>query len=744
MGLHQKAAASDGNFAMRFSVNVTISVLVLCLINAFQAQAAGPSLAAPHPVSTTYYGESLSDPYRWMEGQGADFLAWVHAQNQVTRGMFASLPGYPKLAAEVSAASDAEIRVTNSRRVGDLLYFLKQGRGEAQASLYVRPLGGGAEKRLVDPVRLADDTTAITDYAVSPGNRMLALSLSGGGSEDATLHLLRLDTGAALPEVIDRARMAGPVWSDDGRFLFYDRLKPHFSGPADRFADQTIFRHVPGQDPARDVPVFTAAAAGSELGKVAFIGLTLPVGGNWALAFANSGVSHEAEWFAAPVAAITAGSMPVWRRIARLADKLALSLDGQNYIVPIVRGDQAWFASEKDAPFGKIVRVDLRHPDAAHTAVIVPDQGARLAILGGAADGLYLVYAQAGVYALHRTDMDGGHETVFAAPFEGAMNDLSTDPRQKGALVSLESWARPVTYLAATGGALRDLHLAPDFPIDLSAIVAETIFATAADGTKIPVSVVHRRDISKDGTAPALVEAYGAYGTANDPYFHAQLMPFLLRGGIYAVPHVRGGGEYGEAWHLAGKGATKPNTWRDFIASVQALEAAGFTSKSKIVGFGASAGGIMIGRVVTERPGLLAGAVMWAPISNALRFETTEGGPANTAEFGSTATKAGYAALREMDPYSHVVDGAAYPAALITIGLNDHRVPPWMGAELAARLQAATSSGKPIYLRVDDKGGHHVMGVPKDDLNAQITDMLAFVLKATGDRGFQPGAAMLH
>jgi prolyl oligopeptidase len=722
---------------MRVSFTLPISGLLLCLINAFQAQAAGSSLAAPHPVSTTYYGETLSDPYRWMEGQGADFLAWVHAQNKVTRGMFASLSGYPKLAAEVSAASDAEIRVTNSRRVGDLVYFLKQGRGEAQASLYVRPLSGGVEKRLVDPVRLADDSTAITDYAVSPDNRMLAFSLSGGGSEDATLHVLRLDTGAALPETIDRARMAGPVWSDDGRFLFYDRLKAHFSGPADRFADETIFRHVPGQDPARDVPIFTAAAAGSELGRVAFIGLTLPVGGDWALAFANSGVSHEAEWFAAPVAAITAGGMPAWRRISRLADKLALSLDGQNYIVPIVRGDQAWFPSEQDASFGKIVRVDLRHPDAAHAAVIVPDRGTRLATMGGAADGIYLVYAQAGVYTLRRADVAGGHDTAFAAPFEGAMNDLATDPRRPGAVISLESWARPVSYLEATGGALHDLHLAPDFPIDLSGIIAETIFATAADGTKIPVSVVHRRDMPKDGTAPALVEAYGAYGTANDPYFHVQLMPFLLRGGIYGVPHVRGGGEYGEAWHLAGKGATKPNTWRDFIAGVQALEADGFTSKPKLVGFGASAGGIMIGRVVTERPDLLAGAVMWAPIANALRFETTEGGPANTAEFGSTATKAGYAALRAMDPYSHVVDGTAYPAALITIGLNDHRVPPWMGAELAARLQAATSSGRPIYLRVDDKGGHHVMGVSKDDLNTQITDMLAFVLKETGDADFQ-------
>ena len=217
-------------------------------------------------------------------------------------------------------------------------------------------------------------------------------------------------------------------------------------------------------------------------------------------------------------------------------------------------------------------------------------------------------------------------------------------------------------------------------------------------------------------------------------------MPFLQRGGVWAVAHVRGGGEFGERWHRAGMQATKPNTWHDFIASVEALETAGFTSSRTVTGFGASAGGVMIGRTVTERPDLLAGAVMWAPVVNTLRVETTETGPMNTVEYGSVATPDGYRALRAMDAYSHVVDGAKYPAVLITVGLNDHRVPSWMGAEMAARLQAASRSGKPILLRVDDQGGHHVMGVSKADADAQITDMLAFVLMQAGDPAFQPAA----
>ncbi len=692
--------------------------------------------AAQHPVSTTYFGETLSDPYRWMEVPGPAFLDWVHAQNAVTRAMFASLPGYGLLARQVAAASDAEIQVTNAQRVGGDVYFERRGAGEAQASLFVRPVAGGAERRLVDPAKMADATTAITDYAVSPDNRMLAFSLSGGGSEEAILHVMRLATGELLPERIDRARAAGPVWSDDGAWLFYNRLTAHPAGPSGKYRDETVFRHRPGTDPALDSPLFTAKAAGSEIGPDAFIGMILQPGSHYALAFANSGVSHEAEWFVAPLAGVTSGAMPHWTRVSYLRDGLALSLDGQTNAAPAIKGGHALFAALKGAPLGEIVDIDLRHPDAAHAPVVVQQGAARLTGFSGAADGLYLVYAEGGTYRLRRAA--GGASAEIALPFEGSINALATDPREPGAVISLESWARPVSYFEALPGGLRDLHLAPPFPIDLSGIVAETIWAKAGDGTKIPVSVVHLRGLKRDGSAPALVDAYGAYGTPNDAYFHVQLIPFLRRGGVYAVPHVRGGGEYGEAWHLAGKGATKPNTWRDFIAGIGELEQDGFTSRSKVVGLGASAGGIMIGRAITERPDLLAGAVMWAPVSNTLRFETTEGGPANTAEFGSVATPDGYKALRAMDPYSHVVDGTAYPAVLITIGLNDHRVPPWMGAEMAARLQAATRSGKKVFLRVDDHGGHHVMGVSKDDLNGQITDMLAFVLKETGDPAFQP------
>ncbi len=228
---------------------------------------------------------------------------------------------------------------------------------------------------------------------------------------------------------------------------------------------------------------------------------------------------------------------------------------------------------------------------------------------------------------------------------------------RRGAAFSLESWVRPRDVFMEDAGRSRSLGLAPPFPMDLSAFTAERIEATAKDGTKIPVDVVYRKGIRRDGSNPALVDAYGAYGEPVDADFRPDILSFLMQGGVIAEAHVRGGGKFGESWHLAGKGANKPNTWRDVIASVEALEQAGFTSPGRIAGMGVSAGGIMIGRTVTERPDLLAAAVMWAPMVNTLRFETTEGGPANTAEFGSLASEQGYRELKEMDAYSHVVDG---------------------------------------------------------------------------------------
>jgi len=260
------------------------------------------------------------------------------------------------------------------------------------------------------------------------------------------------------------------------------------------------------------------------------------------------------------------------------------------------------------------------------------------------------------------------------------------------------------------------------------------------DGTLVPLSIVYAKKTAKNGQAPLYLQAYGSYGLDLDPGFGPRVLPWLDLGGVYAVAHVRGGGELGEDWHKAGQKLTKPNTWHDAIDCAEYLIAQGWTSRAKLAVEGTSAGGIMIGRFLTERPDLLAVAIVRVGDSNALRFQFMEAGPANIPEFGSIDDAAGFQGLREMDALSHVGDGVKYPAILLTTGVNDPRVAPWEPGKFTARLQAASASGKPVILRVETDAGHGI-GSTRKQRDDETADTYAFILWQTGDPRFQPKAS---
>jgi prolyl oligopeptidase len=252
----------------------------------------------------------------------------------------------------------------------------------------------------------------------------------------------------------------------------------------------------------------------------------------------------------------------------------------------------------------------------------------------------------------------------------------------------------------------------------------------------VPLSIVYPRGTRRDGSHPTLLEGYGSYGFSLDPFFRPALLAWLERGGIYAVAHVRGGGEYGEEWHLAGKGATKPNTWRDFIACAEFLVKQGYTSPEHLGGTGTSAGGILIGRAITDRPDLFRAAVPQVGVVNALRTEHEPGGPANIPEFGTTTDSAGFRALMEMDAIAHLKPGTQYPAMLFTAGIFDSRVEPWQPAKMTAAMQAQGNGDRPVLLRVDFDAGHG-MGLTKSQRSAQLADIYGFLFWQLGAPTFQ-------
>jgi len=327
----------------------------------------------------------------------------------------------------------------------------------------------------------------------------------------------------------------------------------------------------------------------------------------------------------------------------------------------------------------------------------------------------------------------------IAVPFDGSVY-IEADPRLPGALLSMSAWTKAFKVYAydPKTNQVTDTKLQPvgpyDDPVNVELVEVK---ARSYDGALIPLSIVHPKGMKLDGSNPTLISGYGAYGYSQDPFFFPAQLAWYERGGIWAVCHVRGGGEYGEEWHLAGKGPTKPNTWRDFIACAEYLVENKYTSPVHLAGQGASAGGILIGRAITERPDLFAAALDSVGMSDMVRVEAMANGIGSINEFGSTRTEDGFRALYAMSSYHHIKDQTLYPAVLLTAGINDPRVDPWQPAKMAARLQSATSSGKPVLLRVDYEGGHGV-GDSEKQFQERYADEVSFLLWQFGVPEFQP------
>jgi prolyl oligopeptidase len=377
-------------------------------------------------------------------------------------------------------------------------------------------------------------------------------------------------------------------------------------------------------------------------------------------------------------------------------------------------------------------------PSLASAVVVVPESGVVIDNIGAARDALYVQDMDGGYGNFRRLGADG-RSAAIPLPFEGSIQALWTNTTEDGVYWLGTSWLVPFTVLhfdPATGQH-SDTGLSPHPPIDLRAYEAIRTSATARDGTKVPLSIVARKGLKRDGRHPALVNAYGSYQIVNPPFFNVRNIAFLEHGGVVATAHVRGGGEYGKRWWKAGQKLTKPNTWRDLIDCCEALVRDGWTSPAHLAIQGGSAGGITVGRALTERPSLFAAVVSNVGVSNPLRAEFTQNGPPNIAEFGTVTEREGFLGLEAMDALHAVRDGVAYPAVLFTTGLQDPRVEPWQVAKMTARLQKATASHNPILLRVNLDAGHG-LGSTRSQVDDERADEYAFVLWRAGAPGFQP------
>ncbi len=699
-----------------------------------------PPVAPVKPVTDDYFGTKIVDPYRWMEDTpNPALVSWMKAQNDYTRGILASIPGRAPLLARIQAVSQGT-DVDGMQLAGTRMFFTLSTNGDTP-KLYYR---SGAVSRLVFDPQLgvpAGSHAAIEYFTPSPDGSLVAIGVAINGAErQTTIRIVETSTGRDLGDRLSRAWAAIPTWVGNEGF-FYGRLPQVRPGanPGEAEERQQVFFHRLGRNPDSEKPVFGFETVSGIL-AVEQSSVYSSAGSPFAIGLVQNGVDNNAKFYAAPLSGAIRGKAK-WRYLGKaFLDSGGGSLDLPGFVdIGLYRN--VLYAIRFDTQHRtQIVRLNLRtRATLGEASIIVAPSDRVHRSLSAAADGLYVWSSSGGLSHLDRVDYLSDTPRAIALPFSGTLSEPATDITQSGVVFGITTWTQPLQYLRyepSTNG-VATVGVRSTTVVDMRAYATDEVTVTSKDGTKVPLSIMHERGIALDGAHPTELIGYGAYGESIEAGFYAGFTPWLERGGVFAFAHIRGGGEFGEPWHLAGKGPQKQHTIDDFIASADYLIANRYTSRAKLAGVGASAGGITIGNAIVQQPELFTVATDEVGMTDMLRFERTANGPGNVPEFGSVKTEEGFRQLYAMSAYNHVVDGTAYPAILLTTGANDPRVAPWIVAKMAARLQAATSSGKPVLLRVDYGGGH---GVDSSivQFNQEMADEESFELWQMGDPQFQP------
>jgi prolyl oligopeptidase len=682
-------------------------------------------IARVEPVTDSYFGETLVDRYRWMENdKDPDWLPFLKGQNDHARAVLDALPRRAALLARVRQLSGDIAVPSTVQRAAGRLFFQQRPTGANNFKLFV--VEHGKTRVLIDPT--AYDTEkghmSLDWWEASPDGTKVVYGLSKDGSEDSTLHVMDVPSGTVLPERIADTQNAGPEWLDDNSGFFYNQLTGKVDTP-ERFLDSRARFHRLGSDPAND-PIIMARGLDP---AVSFDRIQMPyvvtARGAERVVLVLRDVRHEVRLLTAPVSDVLAGKVQ-WRPVADFADEVT-DFD--------LTGDALYLIANRGHPRGRLLKMSAREPNLTEAKEVVPESERVLQGLARAKDGLYLRAMDGGIGRLQRLGADGKVVDI-ALPFDGTLSKVAAEPETAGALLLLSGWFNSTgIWSVDAGGRVTDTGLTPKPNIDTSNYTAERRFATAKDGTRIPYTLVYTKGLQRTGRNPAFISAYGSYGfPAYTPSFAGRSLALVDQGFIVGYANVRGGGEYGRNWHRAGQLENKPNTWRDLIAVCEDMIANNYTRPARLAIGGRSAGGITVGRALTERPDLFAAVVSGVGWHNPLRYVAEQNGYGEEPEWGAISDPAGYRALKLIDSYQAVADNTRYPAVLLTTGVTDPRVAPFHPAKMAARLQAASASGKPVLLRVDFDAGHGI-GSTRTQQDAEAADTYAFLLWQTGVTG---------
>ena len=659
------------------------------LVAAACASGQGPRPPATRvaPAVDTLHGQAIEDRYRWLEAQDApEVRAWIAAQDGHARRVLAAHDGGPALRARLQALLDVPA-ASSPQRGGEWEYFTLRRRGEEAGGIYRRRWGGAPAP--VDPdgtyepvvsalARRADGTTSVGLEGVARDGALLLYSVRDGGADEVTLHVRDLRAGRDLPDSLPWALYASMSLAPDGRGLHYVH-RSRTTGPRYRY-------HAFGTPVARDSTLF-----GEGLAPTAFLAATTSGDGRWRVYTVSHGWARNALF----VQDVRTGSVT----------DATHGIDA--HVTAQVIDGALWLRTDHGAPRGRLVTAPLDTPDVAHWREVIaggPDVLDAFTMLDGR---LYVTYIRDVAHRIAVFTRDGTPAGELAVPPASSVTLRGAGPG--AALLTVTSFTQPALtwHVDLATGARRTWEASP-VPVDTAAFEVRQHWYRSADGTRAPLYVVQRRGAPRRADTPALLTGYGGFALSLLPRFDARAIAWVERGGIFVQATLRGGNEFGEAWHRAGMLANKPRVFDDFTAAAQFLVDSGFTRPDRLAIRGTSNGGLLMGAAITRRPDLFAAAFLGFPDLDILRFPwfpTHNNAPA-LLEYGDARRADEAAVIAGFSPYQQLRDGVRYPAALVQTGLNDTRVPPWGARRFAARLQAIGDGTRPALLLHDLRSGH--------------------------------------
>lgn len=706
--------------------------LVVFVVNSlfFIASMAQPPETPARMVTEKFYGKEIEDPYRWLENlKEPEVLAWFKSQNAHTRRTLDALPEQSRILdriRELDRGAPPQLSDISRDDAGRYYYYKLTGSSGVKKGYLYDPKTR-TERLLLDPEKLG--LKGVNGLSPSPDGRYAAFRVRSVGRSQ----ILVLDTAAStlvgepVPNILGFSNLD---WDTDSKSFFYVKmppLRPDMKA-AEAFLNGAAYRHIIGESPDKDRPVVqTGDPNGLGLPTTSWPFLFPSPDGKDLLVWVEDGARVGHALYAAPRDEVLSGKGG-WRKLVDFEDVVANAVFSRDAAYVLTAG------GENGTP--EIFRIGLT-AGSFKTAerIFLPGPKSIVTGMDAAADALYVTATEGFATAFYRIPY-GGKAARIEPPVAGAVRTFLVNPKAEGGLFSLTAWTRPgdlYRYDPKRGWRqAADLQLPSSLGEKLE-LAAETVNVPSHDGVEVPLTIVHRRGLKLNSKNPVYLTGYGSYGSGSfEPIFDTVFAPWFEAGGIYAVAHVRGGGEYGEEWHKAGSKDKKRNTWLDFIACAEFLIARKYTSSELMAGGSVSAGGILIGRAITERPDLFRAALISVGTTDMLRAEYQMNGPANVVEFGTTKEKSSFEQLLEMSAYHHVKAGTKYPAVLLSTGMKDTNVDIWQPGKMTARLQAVASSDRPVLLRVDPEGGHDAYGSTRAQVQELRADQLTFLLWQLG------------